>query len=179
MSDANNNDAGNSFEDAKLEAFPPVDSFQNVPSLVLRDLRPQSGEAKGRLEHLDIAVYALLKAHARMKGECHPSIERVAKLAACSASTVQRSLKRLDCAGHIQRKSHIKGKIFLLTDVTATGQIKRRNRIIFPTTPRSIRSMTPPKVQDMTRVTSWQGAQSETPLEVETVNWESEDDRPF
>ena len=138
------------------ENFFVAGSFQNLPSVLLDDLSRLNAENARVLEHLDIAVYAVLKSHARLKGECHPSLERIAKLSACSVSTVQRSLKRLDDAGHIQRKSHIKGKIFLLTDVTAKGEVLRKNRICFAAAPRNPRFLIPPKVQDMASVTSSQ-----------------------
>jgi len=104
------------------------------------------------------------------KGECHPSHERLAKLAACSVSTIQRSLKRLEDAGHIQRKNNIKGKIFLLTDVTAKGQILRKNKIIFA--PRNPRPMTPPRIQDIVSATSSLSSESED-------KFPPDDDPPF
>ena len=117
--------------DVKLDNFLTDDSFQNVPSLLLKDLSRRNADNEPVLEHLDIPVYALLKAHSRFKGECYPSINRLAKLAAVSDSTIQRSLKRLDLAGHIQRKNNTKGKIFVLTDVTRKGIVRCRNRIGF------------------------------------------------
>jgi len=90
------------------------------------------------------------------------SHELLAKLAACSVSTIQRSLKRLEDAGHIQRKNHIKGKIFLLTDVTAKGQILRKSKITFSPPPRNLRLMTMPKVQDILDATSSLDFESET-----------------
>lgn len=113
----------------RIEDFLQDDSFQTLPTVLLKDLRRKDGSGKSALEHLDITVYALLKSHARNKGECYPSLERLAALAACSVSTVQRSLKRLERAGHIQRKTHNKGKIFMLTDVTANAQIVRKQPI--------------------------------------------------
>lgn len=110
-------------------------SYQLLPSVLLEDLSRRTAENKPVLEHLDIAVYAVLKSHARLQGKCFPSLERIAKFAACSVSTAQRSLKRLDAAGHIQRKKHNKGKIFLLTDVTAQGEVVRKNRIVFAPKP--------------------------------------------
>jgi DNA-binding MarR family transcriptional regulator len=123
------------------------ESFQNLPSVLLKDLSREIDQGHNVLEHLDIAVYALLKAHARFKGECHPSLERLAKLAGCSVSTVQRSLKRMEAAGHIQRKTHTKGKIFLLTDVTKTGQIVRKKRIVFAAAPSYPHFTIPPAVE--------------------------------
>ncbi len=130
-SQPNNN--GEALE-SRIENFLQDDSFQTLPTVLLKDLRRKDGSGKNVLEHLDITVYALLKSHARNKGDCHPSLERLAVLGACSASTIQRSLRRLERAGHIQRKSHNKGKIFMLTDVTANAQIVRKNPISF--TPR-------------------------------------------
>jgi hypothetical protein len=111
--------------------FPPDESFQAIPSLLLKDLRRMNQEGEPVLQHIDVALYALLKSHSRMKGRCHPSLERLSVLAARSVSTVQRSLGRLEQAGHIQRKTHNKGKIFILTDVDAKGQIVRRPRYTF------------------------------------------------
>jgi len=178
MSDSNSNTEGSVAAKA-WDGFMSAETFQNVPSVLLKDLSRRNAQNKSVLEHLDIAVYALLKAHARFKGECHPSLVRMASLAASSVSTIQRSFKRLEDAGHIQRKSHIKGKIIMLTDVTAKGQISRRAKISFPAAPRNSRNQTPPKIQDMTRVTSWQGEQIKMPPEEEAVKWESEDDPPF
>ena len=114
------------------------ESYQLLPSVLLEDLSRRNANNKPVLEHLDIAVYAVLKSHARLQGKCFPSLGRIAKFAACSVSTAQRSLKRLDAAGHIQRKKHNKGKIFLLTDVSAQGEVLHRNRVSFapkPVTP--------------------------------------------
>jgi DNA-binding MarR family transcriptional regulator len=53
---------------------------------------------------------------------CEAQYEKLALNAVCSVSTIQRSLKRLDAAGHIQRKTKgNKGRIYILTDVTAKG----------------------------------------------------------
>lgn len=122
-------------------------SYQLLPSVLLEDLSRRNADNKPVLEHLDIAVYAVLKSHARLQGKCFPSLDRVARFAACSVSTVQRSLKRLDAAGHIQRKCHNKGKIHLLTDVTAQGQVVRKNRIVFAPKPAAPckASLTPPE----------------------------------
>lgn len=117
--------------ESRIENFLQDDSFQTLPTVLLKDLRRKDGSGKNVLEHLDITVYALLKSHALNKGDCHPSLERLAALAACSASTIQRSLRRLESAGHIQRKSHNKGKIFMLTDVAANAQIVRKKPISF------------------------------------------------
>jgi len=117
--------------DTGAKNFLPDESFQAVPSILLKDLRRLNAKGKPVLEHMDIAVYALLKAHSRMKGECHPSLLTLANLAACSVATMQRSLKRLDAAGHIQRKKHNRGKIFVLTDVTANSQVLRKPRKVF------------------------------------------------
>jgi DNA-binding MarR family transcriptional regulator len=120
------------------------ESFQNVPSLLLKNLTQTNVSGETILELQDIGVYALLKSHAQGKGDCYPSLERLARLANCSVSTVQRSLKRLENAGHIQRKSHNKGQIRLLTDVTRSSKIVRRERIIV-VPPR--REICPPEFQ--------------------------------
>jgi DNA-binding transcriptional regulator YhcF (GntR family) len=166
--------------DSQLDNFPPIGSFQAVPSLVLKDLRRRNDKGKRCLQHIDVAVYALLKSHSRMKGECHPSIERLAKLAACSVSTIQRSLKRLEDAGHIQRKNNTRGKIFLLTDVSAKGKIIQKKRICFGVVPRlvpsvrpqNLSSITSPAIQDILNAASPLPAVSES----ETLQ---EDDSPF
>lgn len=111
-----------------LENFPPIESFQTIPSVILRDLRRKTNEGAKALEHVDIAVYALLKSHARVKGCCHPAHERLAALAGCSTSTVKRSLKRLEAARHICRKGHSTGQILLLTDVSQGGKVIRRSK---------------------------------------------------
>lgn len=132
-------------------------SYQLLPSALLEDLSRRNTDNKPVLEHLDIAVYAVLKSHARSQGKCFPSLGRIGRFAACSVSTAQRSLKRLEVAGHIQRKSHFKGKIFLLTDVTAKGQVVRRERINFaakPATPCKSQSTPPsnvPRVANLVR----------------------------
>jgi DNA-binding MarR family transcriptional regulator len=150
------------------------ESFQNLPSVLLKDLSREIDQGHNVLEHVDIAVYALLKAHARFKGECHPSLERLAKLAGCSVSTIQRSLKRLEAAGHIQRKTHTKGKIFLLTDVTKTGQIVRKNRISFaPPLFSNPRFTIPPAVEPMANAPCLIGIDDEGELPPE------DDDPPF
>jgi DNA-binding MarR family transcriptional regulator len=152
--------------------FMPVESFQNVPSVLLKDLGRRNDQNKNILEHLDIAVYALLKAHARFKGDCFPSLERLAILAACSVSTIQRSLKRLEKAEHIQRKSNLNGKIFLLTDVTKAGKVARRNRISFPAPALKPRLNTPPKVQEIVGVAGSQEFDGEG-------EWSPDDEPPF
>jgi hypothetical protein len=110
-------------------------SYQTVPSLLLNDLARDGKTGKPVLEHMDIAVYALLKAHTGAKDHCWPSLERLASLANCSNSTIQRSLKRLDVANHIQRKGRTKtgkGMIYILTDVTASGVVRRERKIPAP-----------------------------------------------
>lgn len=134
----------------RLEDFLKEDSFQTLPSVLLKDLRRTNGNGENALQHLDITVYALLKSHSRTKGECHPSHEWLAALAACSVSTIQRSLKRLERAGHIQRKSHNKGQIFILTDVAANSKIVKRARISFA--PRK-REACPPLAQEIQEAT--------------------------
>jgi len=143
--------------------FPPDNSFQAVPSLLLQDLRRDDHKGKKILQHIDIATYALLKSHSYMKGNCYPSLRRLAEEAACSVATMQRSLKRLDNAGHIQRKSHNKGKIFLLTDVNAKGEILRKNRIVFTAKPRLLPEMQP-KIQDLQSATSSQATTEQTDI---------------
>jgi DNA-binding transcriptional regulator YhcF (GntR family) len=159
--------------DQKKDNFLTDDSFQNLPSLLLKDLSRENAQNKSVLKHIDIAVYLLLKAHARFKGECHPSLERLAKLAACSVSTIQRSMKRLDDAGHIQRKNNFNGKIFLLTDVAKDGRILRRTRINFTPAPHNPRFTNPPPIiQDMVAATSSLGVANEYGIP-------AEDEEPF
>jgi DNA-binding MarR family transcriptional regulator len=119
-------------DDAGEEAnkFFAPDSFQNVASLLLIDLSRKNASGERVLELQDIAVYALLKSHSQGGPSCYPSHARLAKLAAVSVSTIQRSLKRLEDAGHIQRKNHNEGKILLLTDVARGSKIVRRERVI-------------------------------------------------
>jgi hypothetical protein len=109
--------------------------FQSVPSLLLNDLARNDTTGRPVLEHVDIAVYALLKAHTGAKDHCWPSLERLASLARCSNSTIQRSLKRLDVANHIQRKGRTRkgtGIIYILTDLTASGVVRRERKIPAP-----------------------------------------------
>jgi len=126
-------------------------SFQNVPSLLLIDLSRKNANGESVLELQDIAVYALLKSHSRQKGNCYPSHTRLAELAAVSPSTIQRSLRRLEDAGHIQRKNHNKGKIIMLTDVAANSKIVHRQKTAFVPRPREV---CPPEFQDVVRDTS-------------------------
>jgi len=111
--------------------FPPPNSFHPLPPDLFWDLERKDENGNPFLDLADIGVYGLLKCHAQAKGLCHPSMGRLAKLSSRSVSTIKRSLARLDKAGHIQRKKHMKGKIFLLTDVAANGAIKRRARLSF------------------------------------------------
>ncbi len=146
-----NSDTQNGLSDA--EFLSPV-SFHSVPSLLLADLTRKNAKNEPVLDFTDITVYALLKAHARCKGKCHPSHARLARLAGCSPKTIDRSLRRLDEAGHIQRKTHYKGKIFLLTDVMPGGKVVRRDRISFAPKPLKPCLMTAPEVQEPVGVTT-------------------------
>lgn len=96
----------------------PAHTYQRVPSLLLNDIRAK------RLIPTDIAVYALLQAHAQQKGWCYPGYQLLALEAACTVVTVKRSLARLEEAGHILRKSKA-GLIFLLSDVTESKVVTR------------------------------------------------------
>jgi hypothetical protein len=98
----------------------PEDTYQNVPSILLNQLR------EGTLEHIDIVIYALLKSHSRLTESCYPSYNCLAEEAQCSESSVGRSLRRLADAKHIRGKEkNGTGKIFLLTDVVG-GKVIRR-----------------------------------------------------
>ena len=132
----------------KAAKFFQPDSFQNVPSLLLIDLGRKNADGESVMELQDFAVYALLKSHSRKTGSCYPSHARLARLAAVSVSTIQRSLKRLADAGHIQRKSHNKGKIIMLTDMAGGTKILRREKIIFAPPKREV---CPPEFQDVMR----------------------------
>jgi hypothetical protein len=111
--------------------FPSDTSYHAIPWLVFKGLTQLDAEGNPLLLDADIVTFGLLKCHAFMKGWCNPSLQRLANLSGKSVSSVGRSLQRLDAAGHIQRKTHSKGKIFLLTDVTAKGEVVQRHRIEF------------------------------------------------
>lgn len=169
-----NSDIENQMPDAELDAALPPDSYQNLPSILLRDLSRKNARNQPVLEFTDIAVYALLKAHSRIKGKCHPSHSRLATLAGCSPETINRSLRRLDDAGHIQRKSHCKGQIILLTDVMRDGKINRRSRISFPPKPPKPCLMTTTDIQ--VPVTLATAPSRDTELDGEPV---ADGDMPF
>lgn len=107
------------------------DTYQIVPSLLLMDLVVKKENGEPVLMPLDVAMYALLKAHAQNKILCWPSYECLGREINGSISTVQRSLRRLESAGHIKRKCKGKknGKIYILTDVEKHGVIKRSPEI--------------------------------------------------
>lgn len=113
----------------KTEALSPI-SFQPIPTLLLLDLTKttiREGKTEPVLERGDIAIFALLKAHSRNKPVCWPSYKCLAKEANCSVSTIQRSLERLENAGHVTLKNRNgkTAKIFILTDVGSKGVISK------------------------------------------------------
>ena len=124
-------------------------SFQTVPSVLLNDLARRDARGKPMLEHIDIVVYALLKAYAWQKASCWPGYENLARKASCSPSTIQRSLKRLEAANHILRKSNtVTGTIFILTDIVDGKVIRRR---IEPTSRRNPFAAQPPCTTTITQ----------------------------
>jgi DNA-binding MarR family transcriptional regulator len=103
-----------------------AESYQRIPSVLLNDLKRTDDAGKPILEHTDIVVYALLKAHALQKPDCYPGHDALAREAGCSPATIQRSLQRLETAKHIMRKSNTAtGRIEILTDVQGGAVIRR------------------------------------------------------
>jgi len=169
-------------------------TYQIVPSILLMQLARQDSNGKPILKHLDIVVYALLKAYSRKKAYCWPSYEKLAVNAHCSPSTIQRSLKRLDTAGHIQRKTKgNKGRIYILTDVTGKG-VEKRPRVVesptnkvnpFLSAPEIMRSISiyHPSLEENTfeseKVTDTPIEQEPVPVTYELMTEEVEEDVPF
>jgi DNA-binding Lrp family transcriptional regulator len=126
------------------DEFLAENSYQCIPSVLLNDVR------RGKLRRDDIDIWCLLKSRARFKnkGECWPTYEWLAQMANCHEDTIWRSLRRLESAGHIQRKNEVYGHIFLLTDVSKGGKIIRRERTISLPKARKVKSpkVKPPKV---------------------------------
>jgi hypothetical protein len=74
--------------------------FTLLPNPLLNDLKD------GKLEPLDIAVYAVYSNRVGAKGNCWVGNKSVAASLGISARTVQRCTRRLEKAGHIRRKGN-------------------------------------------------------------------------
>lgn len=123
-------------------------SFVQIPGPLWLDLKAC------KLECNDLVVFGLLKSRAIEKKLSWPSIGTLARESRQSVSSIQRCLRRLRRAGHIERRKGPKSAItVLLTDVEDGNVVRRNPRAIAgPAKPRlTCKQETPfcPEPQEM------------------------------